>query len=252
MNIIEQLLAQTTDNEVREFINKQINARLEGKNPNYPIPSQTEVEHVVDYLNNAAQMTKLKLRRASYEAVVEQSHLWIERLSKQAAGIVETEQDIEVVKEWDTGFKLVKLVGKAAFQREGKLMSHCVGSYVAKTDTEILSLRDPSNNPHCTIEITNKGNNLQQIKGKGNGCIHPKYIRYVLDILKEFQGTVRDNELNNLGYMPLDEDVWKLYDFAYKDLKYMTFNNKRFFYKNQKLTLRRNEDTVLEFIKELA
>ena len=74
----------------------------------------------------------------------------------------------------------------------------------------------------------------------------------MLDILKEFQGTVRDNELNNLGYIHLDEYMWKLYDFAYKDLKYMTFNNKRFFYKNQKLTLRRNEDTVLEFIKELA
>ncbi|WP_353889043.1 PcfJ domain-containing protein [uncultured Flavobacterium sp.] len=56
---------------------------------------------------------------------------------------------------------MVTLKSESSYIREGKLMSHCVGSYYGR-DKIIYSLRDSKNNPHCTIE------HGQQIKGKGN------------------------------------------------------------------------------------
>jgi hypothetical protein len=62
-------------------------------------------------------------------------------------------------------------------------MSHCVASYYGR-DTVIYSLRDSNNNPHCTIEDGN------QIKGKGNGSVDPKYIDYVVKFLEKLGMTV--------------------------------------------------------------
>jgi hypothetical protein len=62
-------------------------------------------------------------------------------------------KDWSVSLDFKDGFKFVKLKSKPAFEREGKLMSHCVSGYHGREGIEIHSLRDEKNNPHCTIEI---------------------------------------------------------------------------------------------------
>ncbi len=149
-----------------------------------------ETEHIIDYL---IFKNYKRLNRATYEQMKQQAEKWNKTMQKKGKNIKVSNEDLEVVLDFEDGFKFVKLVGENEYKREGHLMSHCVASYYGR-DVEIYSLRDKDNMPHCTIEKD------QQIKGKGNGDIHPKYIDYVVKFL-EFTGMeVRDSEMENLGY----------------------------------------------------
>lgn len=150
----------------------------------------SEVEHVIDYL---CQNTVVKMQMMSYPQAVKKAEKWTLQLQKQANKITEKKGDTKVVLDFKDGFKVVQLIGKNAFEREGKLMRNCVASYYGK-DTKIYSLRDNFNNPHCTMEQD------QQIKGKGNGDTHPKYIKYVVAFLEWTGMKVRDSEMKHLGY----------------------------------------------------
>jgi hypothetical protein len=222
---MEQYLQQAKNEEVRNWIN--VNLRNYLKDNHEVI---TEVEHIIDYLNS--DKAPNRLRKMSYEEAKGNAEKWTKSLIKRAADIVETEQDVEVAIDFKNGVKLVKLVGKNAFLREGKLMRHCVASYYDKDGCSVYSLRDASNRPHCTIEVQHGENdNINQIKGKGNGCIHPRYIKYVLKILKHFKIEVRDSEMSNLGYNSYEHDYLELLDKCYGDkIKYIMFNNKKYVY----------------------
>lgn len=104
------------------------------------------------------------------------------------------------------GTKIVKLLTKKAYEREGFLMRHCLGGY-AVGNTTIYSLRDGSNSPHVTFEITKGEESVQQVKGKGNGLIHPRYIDATLKFLKHIGVTVRPSEMANLGYLHVSAEA---------------------------------------------
>jgi hypothetical protein len=163
-----------------------IEKRVKGKEP------VSEVEHIIDYL--ISDKAPKRLDRATYKQMKSNAEKWNNTLIKKGGKIKETDDSVETVIDFGDGFKVVKLIEKEAYDREGFLMRHCVASYFGK-DKEIYSLRDSDNQPHCTIEKDN------QIKGKGNGDIHPKYIDYVVRFL-EFTGMkVRDSEMEHLGYI---------------------------------------------------
>jgi hypothetical protein len=80
-------------------------------------------------------------------------------------------------------------------REEGDLMGHCVGGYsnnVASGQIKILSLRDPKNKPHATLEVYPDGR-VVQIQGKQN--VHPigEYRRMVHEFITQgferFMGT---------------------------------------------------------------
>ncbi|WP_205597917.1 PcfJ domain-containing protein, partial [Flagellimonas sp. CMM7] len=158
--------------------------------------NQNEIEHIIDYL--VSDKAPKRLKKMSYAQAKSNTDKWNKALIKKGAKINESEKDIEIVLELDNGFKWVKLVGENAFKREGALMRHCVSSYYGK-DVDIYSLRDKKNEPHCTVEKD------QQIKGKGNGNIHPKYISYVVSFLEWTGMEVSDNEMLNLGYINISD-----------------------------------------------
>lgn len=112
-------------------------------------PEQSEVEHVLDYL---AQNEVKKIQMMSYPEGVKKAEKWIIKLNKKAEKIEESDDDTKLILDFKDGFKIVQLIGKRAYEREGNLMRHCVASYYGR-DTKIYSLRDAQNNPHCTIEI---------------------------------------------------------------------------------------------------
>ena len=249
-HVINQLKEQAKGNvEVLDFIDNQISSRLAGSNPKYEIPSQGEVEHVIDYL--LSKQAPKKLRKASYEQMKEGAAKWVERMNKKAGGIVETEEDVEIIKIWKSGMRLVQLVGENAYKREGKLMSHCVAGYYGKSECKIYSIRDSNNNPHCTIEVMERDGQINQIKGKGNGSIHPKYINYVLKSLKKIGKEIRESELQYLGYVPLSEAGWKYFDRVYSNVQYMNFQGKRFLYKGTKLKKKISEKEYNALVQEL-
>jgi hypothetical protein len=117
--------------------------------------------------------------------------------------------DIETVHDFLDGTRIVKLLSKKAYQREGYYMSHCVGGYEPDKST-IYSYRDKNNEPHATFEVAKSGNEILQVKGKGNGSIHPRYINPILTFLKIIGLEVRPSEMKNLGYLSVVPELEKI------------------------------------------
>ena len=190
---LEQYKAYAThvnaNKEVIEWVETTLKNYLE-KNA----PTTEEVEHIIDFLVMSEHKNPTK---TGYPEAKKLAQKWLEQQIKKGEDIIETEQDTEVVLDFGDGFKIVKLVGENAYKREGFLMSHCVADYFGR-DVEIYSLRDSKNMPHCTIEKD------QQIKGKGNGDIHPNYIDYVVKFLEHTGMTVGDSEMKHLGYVNIE------------------------------------------------
>lgn len=151
--------------------------------------SQSEVEHVIDYLVNQKPSVAI-----SYNRALKNTKKWLLKLNTKGSKIIETTDDVEVIKKFRDGFRIVKLLTQKAYDREGFIMGHCVASYFGKDD-DIYSLRDKDNMSHCTMS-----SNSRQIKGKGNGSIHPKYVKYAVAFLELHNIEVRDSEMENLGY----------------------------------------------------
>ena len=180
------------DNEYgKYFINNQLKVYLESNQEN-----QSDIEHILDFVYSNKKIYK----SISYKTMLEKANAWTKKLNAKASKKDTEKQgkDYEVIKKW-RGYKMVKLLSKSAYTREGKLMSHCVASYYNKDD-EIYSLRDSKNLPHATLSKSS-----QQIKGKGNGSINPKYIRYVVEFLESIDIQVRDSEMANLGYVNISK-----------------------------------------------
>ena len=222
---MQTYLSQTNKEEVKMWIQTVLIAYLKKESEN-----QGEIEHIIDYLNSP-QAPK-RLVRMSYDQAKASTDKWLKAMVKRGDNIIETDEDVKIIlKSKSTGYRLVKLIGENAFKREGFLMKHCVASYANKTDTEVYSLRDSNNNPHCTIEVQQKNGQIAQIKGKGNGPIHPNYIRYVLKILKYFKMEIRDSEMQNLGYFLPSDGLRSFIDSNFQEFQYISFQSKNMFIK---------------------
>jgi len=176
--------------DVQSWIKRNLTNYLKENSEN-----QDEIEHIIDYL--VSEDAPERMSKMSYPEALSNSKKWTKAQQKKGVDIQELAEDTEVVLKLKDGFNIVKLLGENAYKREGFLMSQCVGSYYGN-GKEIYSLRDKDNMPHCTMEAG------QQVKGKGNGSIHPKYVEHVVKFL-EFTGmTVGENEMKNLGYMNVE------------------------------------------------
>ena len=178
-----------------EQVEKWININL----TNYLIKNievQDDIEHILDYL--CSESSPKRINKMSYDEAKNNSQKWLKSLINSNKNISEDEFDTKIVLELSEGFKWVQLLSERSYKNEGVRMKHCVGSYYGK-NVPIYSLRDKNNEPHCTIEKDN------QIKGKGNGSISPKYISYVVEFLEFLGMNVSDNEMKNLGYFNCSE-----------------------------------------------
>ena len=173
-------------------------------------------EHIIDYM--MSDQCTSDLRGMSVKQAVSLSEKWTEQMNSYAEYITESPEDTKVVMDFGDGFKFVRLRGENAYKREGLLMRHCVASYYGK-DVKIYSLRDAKNMPHCTIEKDN------QIKGKGNGDISPKYIDYVVKFLEKKGMTMRDSGMSHLGYNNVESLKPYIKNKLYRD-KYIRKNAK--------------------------
>ena len=112
--------------------------------------------------------------------------------------------------EFANGWTWKSLLDAKSIKREGKLMQHCSGaknqSYIANVASkkiELWSLRDESNNPHCTIEYNPKTKQVLQIKGKQNAPVTPKYQPYVRQLLQDKGFKADRSELINAGILEI-------------------------------------------------
>lgn len=169
------------------------------KNYSRSNPTSHEIEHIVDFLISPAAPSRL--RKMSYVDAKRKADEWSKANQKKGKNLIDSDSDIETIYDFKDGTKIVRLKTKTAFQREGFLMNHCVGGY-SPDDKKCLiySYRDQNNMPHATFEVRKDDEEINQIKGKGNGPIHPKYIHPILEFLKSIGMEIRPNDMQNLGY----------------------------------------------------
>jgi hypothetical protein len=145
-----------------------------------------------------------------YDQARSNADKWLKAQIKKGKTINEVASDFEVFMEFENGFKIVKLLGENAYKKEGYLMGHCVASYFGLQSSFIYSLRDNQNNPHATIELLYDNSKIKQVKGKGNGSIHPLYIKYILQFFEKVELPVSSTEFYYLGYKKIDQEIFNL------------------------------------------
>jgi len=161
-----------------------------------------ELEHIIDFLVSEAAPKRLqKMSIAQAKASAEK---WSKANQKKGRGIKDGPDDVQTIHQYADGSRIVELLTEKAYKREGFFMSHCLGGYSVKDDIQIYSYRDAGNMPHATFEVQKSGGQVSQIKGKGNGPIHPKYIMPILDFLTSIGKAPRPAEMKNLGYYEVD------------------------------------------------
>lgn len=165
----------------------------------------TTLEHILDFFVSSAAPTRLQ--KMSIVDAKRKAEEWSKANQKKGRNFIDGDKDIETIHDFLDGTRIVRLKTKKAFQREGFLMGHCAGGYSPDSaDCQIYSYRDKSNSPHATFEVRKTNNEIIQIKGKGNGAIHPKYIRPILAFLKTVGMEIRPNDMRNLGYHHIHKD----------------------------------------------
>ncbi len=163
-----------------------------------------EFEHIVDYLNSDAapkRLLKMSFKDAKRLAVD-----WSKSQQKKGRNVKDEPEDLETVHDFMDGTRIVRLLTKKAYQREGFFMGHCVGGYNVNPNVHIYSYRDAKNEPHATFEVQREAGQIVQIKGKGNGAIHPKYIHPILAFLRTINLNIRPSDMVNLGYYHLPKE----------------------------------------------
>lgn len=192
--------------------------------------NQEELEHIIDFFKNGSKHKRLL--KMSLKDAKRLSDQWSKSEQKKGKDLVDTKEDIKKILKFKDGSSIVQLLTEKSYKREGFLMHHCVGSYKVKKNVKIYSYRDKKNFPHATFEIILDGFQINQIKGKGNGQIHPKYIKPILKFLKFLKIDIRDSEMKNLGYyfvhkslIPYIKKIGAFDQLTLINKKYYCFNN---------------------------
>lgn len=188
----------------------------------------SDLEHIIDYFL-ATQNPNKSLMGFSYKDASKKAGLWVKEMNAKAAKILETEKDTEKVFIVNDKLHWVKLLTKAAYEREGYLMGHCIGSYDPK-HSDNYSLRDIYGKSHATLEVTKDGDYIKQVQGKSNKGIHPKYIDAVLSFHEYLDIPINESYLPKLGYVQFEKKAVDIIEKIDPSRKFIIRNNKKFYY----------------------
>lgn len=150
---------------------------------------------------------------------------WHDVISGEGEGLEyygEKREDVVFGPQWSrpdwAGWTIKQVVTKNNLRTEGGKMGHCVGSYcddVMKGNTRIFSLRDPSNVPYVTMEVSPNSWTFRQIYGNGpkTGNVDPS--DNLKAMIGEWMRTLKgaaiegmdDFDYSDLSYGSMDDDL---------------------------------------------
>ena len=140
---------------------------------------QAEIEHIIDYL--ASDAAPKRLRKMSYSQAKISAEKWTKAQQKKGRHIVETDADTETIHDFLDGTRIVKLLTKNAYQREGFFMSHCVGAYDPESTT-VYSYRDSKNKPHATFEVSKSAGKIVSFEFHENAWFQDTAYQYFISV----------------------------------------------------------------------
>lgn len=176
-----------------------------------PEITEDQINHILDWFKSKEGEKYLKnIQKVSIPTAIRLSDSWTKSLNKKTV-TTESPTDVQVIHQFSNGLKFVLLVTPQAYKREGKMMNHCVASYVNTQNSIICSLRNRSNKPLVTLEfkcpsaiIVAPNENicligLQLIQMKGNSNKKPKQflIPYILEFMETHDFDFKQESFTN-------------------------------------------------------
>lgn len=141
----------------------------------------------------------------SAEEAIKRSDEWHQEMANEGEGKRYQEGDSNLVYRLDNGWTIKKITTANDLMVEGNKMDHCVSGYdeaVRKGNCTIYSLRDPSNEPHVTMETDGNTYYFKQIMGKKNSEPKPEYKKMISEWFKSLKKNhhvtyqVNDGDIN--------------------------------------------------------
>ena len=175
---------------------------------NYPVSASNLHDF---YTAKKQDNPRFDISNYSLEQIIAQSDDWHEAMAQKGTGKVYTKLKPEnVIKIYENGYKLVELDNENDMIVEGNLMHHCIGGpiYVPKLynkTSRFFSLRDQTNKPHVTIELSPDLNTVYQIQGFGDKVPKDEYKEMLREYFKNTNavhidsGTMQD-QADDLRY----------------------------------------------------
>lgn len=153
---------------------------------------EVAILHDEEWLRNLDDQGRPKklMKFGDLEGLVREAN---KAMAKRAAltPVVKIAEGDEVLEQMlDNGWYMVRLLTPRALDNESSVMQHCVGhgtydGAVARGEVVILSLRDPHNKAHVTIEVNPSANAITQIRGKQNERPKLEYAKRVRKFIHE-------------------------------------------------------------------
>ena len=162
------------------------------------------LHHDEDWLINVDEHGRPKklLKFSDLEGILKEANKAMIKRAMQTPVIRIDEGEETVEQVLDDGWYMVRLLTPKALDNESAEMQHCVGHGTYDADVlegrkVILSLRDPQNGPHVTIEIDAKTNSVSQVRGKQNARPKAEYARRIRQFLngREYDSIYRPIEI---------------------------------------------------------
>jgi hypothetical protein len=162
------------------------------------------LQHIVMWYNTFRDGdTRLRrCDRINFDTAAKAAAFWFKDVNEN---IWEYVKDMPpVIKTYEHGIHWVRLVTSLHFEREGRLMKHCVGNggYFEswrRGQREYYSLRDKGNKPHATIE-TNSGDKknvrVLQCKGPTNGRPSKNFQPYIRRFFNDMRWAIDGDQSN--------------------------------------------------------
>lgn len=192
------------------------------------------LEHIADWieaavandepwLKNVDELGRPKkmLKFSNGMQIVREANRDMMLFAQKSRNVVLSHDDEELVKQFENGYSLVRLLTPTALDRESGQMQHCIGQgaydqHLEGGEFEYLSLRDPTGKPHVTIEMAvnrrTGARDLKQFQGKQNQPPISKYQDILIPYLREAKVTIRDVS-PSLPYVTDDHGTWhSVYD----------------------------------------
>lgn len=126
-----------------------------------------------------------------------------------------SEEGMKQIYDAGDGFKWYLLQTPEAYQREGKALQNCIGSYYTRANSrdrgfEIVVMRKGNNESVVAARIGNKSNEIEEMKGKNNRPPVEKYMHYVLSFMNNVAGGLKlnrsaESDFRRAGYFYIDD-----------------------------------------------
>lgn len=159
------------------------------------------LEHIIHWFNawepDDPRWKGERTTRICWHTAAREAAMWFKDVNENLWDYVKDKPPI--IQTYEHGFYWVRLSTNLHFEREARLMQHCVGNggyYEAyrRGDTEYYSLRDAHNKPHCTVEVSkkNRGNapGVVQCKGRCNQKPQPQYQKFIRRFFDDMGWTI--------------------------------------------------------------